>query len=183
MLTTTREGRLADGAAQWLLPIAQARADLEFELVDLRDYELPFFDEGYAPAYAPVKNETAQRWQKKVAEFDGYIWITAEYNHSFPAVFKNAIDYSYAGWVRKPVGFMAYGGLGGARAVQHLKNVAGELQMAPIFQAVHVAGADFMAILHGEKQFADLDYIASRAEEMLDNLSWWTRALKQAREE
>lgn len=95
ILSTTRETRFADRPAKWLLDIAAARDDASFELVDLRDYPMPFFEDESSPARKPPGDENARRWGWKMAEYDGFIFITAEYNHSIPAVLKNALDYAY----------------------------------------------------------------------------------------
>ena len=117
--------------AEWIENIAKARGDIDVEVLDLRDYPLPFFDEAVSPAYGPSKNEVAQKWQKKVAELDGFIFTGAEYNRGPTAVLKNALDYAYNEWNKKAVTFVGYGGVGGARAVEQLRLNAVELQMAP----------------------------------------------------
>src|SRR5450755_3190269 len=122
IISTTRPGRFADVPTNWLFNIAKERDDANFEIVDLRDYPMPFFEEKMALAYAPTQNEAALRWQKKIASLDGYIFVTAEYNHSIPAVLKNALDYLYSGIHRKPATFVGYGGTGAARAVEHLRH-------------------------------------------------------------
>ena len=120
IIGTTRATRFGHKPAQWVQDIAAQRDDIEVEIVDLRDYPMPFFDEVASNAWAPSQNQVAQRWQKKVAEFDGYIFVTAEYNHSIPAVLKNALDYAYPEWNKKAAGVVGYGGVGGARAVEQL---------------------------------------------------------------
>jgi NAD(P)H-dependent FMN reductase len=182
IMSTTRAARLADKPAAWLMKLAAKNTAMDFELVDLRDFPMPFFDEPASNAYVPAANEVAQRWQKKVAEFDGYIFITGEYNNSVPAVLKNALDYAYPEWNRKPAAFFGYGSAGGARSVQHLREIAVELQMAPLRHGVFIMGGDFMALMQGQKGMEDLGYLTPLAEEMLSQLEWWTLALKQARE-
>jgi len=182
VLSTTRASRFADKPAEWLIDIASENNDMEFEILDLREYPLPFFDEIASNAYVPSTNETAQTWQRKVAEFDGYVFITGEYNHGVPAVLKNALDYAYPEWNRKPAAFLGYGSVGGARSVEQLRLIAVELQMVPLRHAVHLQGADFMAVRSGEKNIADLGYLRPVAEEMLNQLSWWANALLAARE-
>ncbi|HZE90232.1 MAG TPA: NAD(P)H-dependent oxidoreductase, partial [Rhizobacter sp.] len=112
VIGSTREGRFGDKPAHWFHTIAQARTDLAFELIDLRDHPLPFFNEPMSPAWAPVKNEAAQRWAAKLATLDGLIVVTPEYNHGPTAVLKNAFDYAYKEFIRKPIGFVGYGGVG-----------------------------------------------------------------------
>ena len=110
VISTTRATRFGHKPAQWVKDIAAQRDDIETEIVDLRDFPMPFFDEVASNAWVPSQNEVAQRWQKKVAEFDGYIFVTAEYNHGIPAVLKNALDYAYPEWNKKAAGFVGYGG-------------------------------------------------------------------------
>ncbi|WP_292229397.1 NADPH-dependent FMN reductase, partial [Mesorhizobium sp.] len=110
---STRAARFADVPTQWIAKIAKAHADIDVEIVDLRDWPLPFFDEVASSAWAPSQNEVAQRWQKKVAEFDGFIFTAAEYNHAPTGVLKNAIDYAANEWNKKPAGFVGYGSVGG----------------------------------------------------------------------
>lgn len=179
---STRAARFADKPTKWIAEIAKARGDLDIEVVDLRDYPMPFFDEVASNAWVPSTNEIAQAWQKKVAEFDGYIFITAEYNRSITASLKNALDYAYPEWGKKPAAYVGYGSVGGARAVEHLRLISVELQMAPIRTGVHIQGADFMAALQQGKPLLELTYLLPGAKDMLDNLVWWAKALKTARE-
>src|SRR5687767_3494946 len=180
VIGTTRTTRFGHKPAQWIHEIASARKDLETEIVDLRDYPMPFFDEVASNAWAPSKNEVAQRWQKKVAEFDGYIFVSAEYNRAIPAVLKNALDYAYPEWNRKAAAFVGYGSVGAARAVEQLRLIAIELQMAPTRTGVHIQGADFMAALQHGRPLEDLSYLQANAADMLDQLAWWASALKTA---
>jgi NAD(P)H-dependent FMN reductase len=177
-----RPNRFAEHAARWIEEIARQRGDIEVELVDLKDYPLPFFAEHASPAYAPAKDEVARRWQQKMAEFDAYIFTAAEYNRGPTAVLKNALDYAYHEWRNKPVAFVGYGGVGGARAVEQLRLHAIELQMAPIRTAVHILFPAYLAVVKEGKKLADFDYLNQGAAEMLNQLAWWTDALKVARE-
>lgn len=181
IIGTTRASRFADMPAKWIMNLAQARGDLEIELVDLRDYPMPFFDEPASNAYVPSANEVAQRWQRKVAEFDGYIFITAEYNHGISGVLKNALDYAYPEWARKPAACLGYGSVGGARAVEQLRLNLIELQIAPTRNAVHIQGGDFFDALLKGKPLADIPFIEQNAATMLDELYWWAQALRAAR--
>jgi NAD(P)H-dependent FMN reductase len=131
----------------------------------------------------PSKNEIAQRWQKKVAEFDGYIFVTAEYNRGISAVLKNALDYAYPEWNKKPAAYVGYGSVGAARAIEHLRLVSVELQMAPMRTGVHIQGADFMAVLKDGKEIAGIPHLQQNAADLLDQLAWWAKALKAAREQ
>ena len=117
-----------------------------------------------------------------MAEFDGYIFVTAEYNHGIPAVLKNAMDYAYPEWNKKAAAFVGYGAVGGARAVEQLRLVAAELQLATIRTGVYVQGADFMAVLKEGKDLKEIGYLEQGVKDMLAQLAWWTEALKAARQ-
>jgi NAD(P)H-dependent FMN reductase len=180
---SVRPNRFADHPARWLNEIVAARGDFDVEIVDLKDYPLPLFAEAASPAYAPPADPVAQRWQHKVAQFDAYVITAAEYNRGPTAALKNALDFTYGEWTGKPVAFVGYGGVGGARAVEQLRLNAIELQMAPIRTAVHIQVPAYLAVIKEGKSLADFDYLNNTAAEMLDQLAWWTRALKAAREE
>lgn len=181
IMSSTRAARFADTPARWILDHVATRGDMAVELVDLRDYPMPFFDEAASNAWVPSENKVARRWQEKVAEFDGYIFVTAEYNRSIPAVLKNALDYAYPEWNRKAAAFLGYGSVGGARAVEQLRLICVELQMAPTRTGVHLQGADFIAAWQEGMPLADLPYLAQNATAMLDELHWWATALARAR--
>lgn len=182
IVSTTREGRFSDRPAQWIFGLAKASGTADFEIVDLRDYPLPFFNEPAPPTFVTPKNEAAQRWGNKVAEFDGYIFVTAEYNRSVPGVLKNALDHLYPQLNRKPVAFVGYGGAGGARAVEHLRLILVEQQAAPLRNAVHIGLAEFLGMLQQGKTFADYPYLEQSAKVLLDDLLWWTNTLKAGRQ-
>jgi NAD(P)H-dependent FMN reductase len=182
ILSTTRAARFGHKAGQWIFDIAKQRHDIDVELIDLRDHPLPFFDEVASNAWVPTQNSEGVRWQKKIAQYDGYIFVTAEYNHGVSAVLKNALDFAYPEWNRKAAAFFGYGGVGAARAIEQLRLILIELQMAPTRSAVHFAGSDFIAALREGKPIADYAYLKPTADAMLDELVWWTNALKVARE-
>ncbi|MFC5846871.1 NADPH-dependent FMN reductase [Deinococcus petrolearius] len=181
IIGSTREGRFADKPAAWLRGIVSRRSDAEYEFVDLRDFPMPFFDEVASNAYAPSQNEVAVRWQRKLAEFDGYVFITAEYNHAPTGVLKNALDYAYPEWNRKPAAFVGYGSVGAARAIEQLRQIAVELQMAPVRTGVHIQGADFFAAWQQGLALEDMAHLQPNVQAMLDDLLWWAVALKTAR--
>lgn len=182
---STRPTRFADIPAKWILDQANAHADIEAEIVDLRDFPLPFFDEMASNAWMPSKNEVAVAWQKKIASFDGYIFVVAEYNRSITGALKNALDQSYVDWNKKAFGAIAYGAMGGARAVEHLRLIGIELQMAATRSAVHIAGGDFFKVhpgFGGSGNLADIEAsIAPSAAAMLGELAFWGKAAKAAR--
>jgi NAD(P)H-dependent FMN reductase len=179
---TTRQGRFADTPTGWIAAIASKHTEAEFEVVDLRDYPMPFFEEMGSPFYVPPQNEIALKWAAKMDSLDGYIFITAEYNHSVSGVLKNALDYAYKEFNRKPATFVAYGGTGGARAVEHLRHILAELQVASLKFPVHIGMTEMLGIMREGKTMADYPYLDDTAEKMLDELLWWTNALKNARE-
>ncbi|OBQ84400.1 NADPH-dependent FMN reductase [Mesorhizobium sp. WSM3873] len=178
---STRAARFADVPTQWIAKIAKTHADIDVEVVDLRDWPLPFFDEVASSAWAPSQNEVAQRWQKKVAEFDGFIFTAAEYNHAPTAVLKNAIDYAANEWNKKPAGFVGYGSVGGSRAVEQLRLIAVELQMAPVKSAVHIAWGDFLAVRQGDKKLEEIEHLNQAAAALINDVAWWAKVLKAAR--
>ncbi|WEX11182.1 NAD(P)H-dependent oxidoreductase [Chelativorans sp. AA-79] len=178
---STREGRFADKPAEWIHDLAKERSELEVELIDLRDYPLPFFEDAASPAYGPSPNKIAQAWQAKVASLDGFIFTAAEYNRGPTAVLKNALDYAYSEWNNKPAAFVGYGGAGGTRAVEQLRLHAIELQMAPIRTGVHIMLPDYLTVLRGDKALAEIEHLNEGARGMLDQFIWWAQALKRAR--
>jgi NAD(P)H-dependent FMN reductase len=177
---STREGRFSDHPAQWIADLATQSGEFDVEIVDLRDFPMPFFDEKASSAWVPSTNEVAQKWQKKVAEFDGYIITAAEYNRGPTAVLKNAFDYAYTEWNNKPVAFVGYGSAGGARAIEQLRLNAIELQMAPIRTAVHIQWPVYMEV-NGGKKLGEFDFLNDSGKDMLKQLAWWTKALRAAR--
>ena len=182
IIGSTREGRFADKPVQWFLDIAARRTDASFEIIDLRDFPLPHFDEPRSPAYGALENAEARRWQARLAEFDGFVFVTPEYNRSIPGVLKNALDYAYGEWNRKPAAFLGYGPIGAARAVEHLRNMAVELQMAPTRTGLHITMEPYLAVAQGQKALSDFDHLNKGAEATIEELVWWARALKTARE-
>jgi NAD(P)H-dependent FMN reductase len=176
IISTTRPGRFADIPTNWLFNIAKERNDADFEIVDLRDYPMPFFEEKMPLAQAPAQNKVALRWGKKIASLDGYIFVTAEYNHSIPAVLKNALDYLYSEIHRKPATFLGYGGTGAARAIGHLGQI---LAAASLKHTVHIGMVEMIGMLREGKSMAD--YLDDFAKRMLDEIVWWANTLKEGR--
>lgn len=129
---STRPGRRSRQVADWVLARATSRDDAHFEILDLADYNLPLLDEPMPPSLGNYQQEHTRAWARTVSTFDGFIFVTAEYNHSVPGVLKNALDYLYAEWNNKAAGFVSYGSAGGVRAVETLRLIAGELQMADV---------------------------------------------------
>ncbi|CDZ60903.1 NADPH-dependent FMN reductase [Neorhizobium galegae] len=184
VIGSTRPTRFADKPAQWMLKQAQARDDIEVELVDLRDHPLPFFDEMASNMWMPSQNTQAVRWQETVGRFDGYIFVVAEYNHSLTGVLKNALDQAYKEWNRKPFTAIGYGGTGASRAVEHLRGIGVELQMVSTHAAVHIGGGDFMAVAPrgGNKPIEEIEAnLLPSAKTALDELVWWAKATMAAK--
>lgn len=181
VMTTTRLGRFGETPAYWLFGIAEARDDADFELIDLREYPMPFFAEEFALVYAPAQDPVALRFAERMRTFDGYVFITAEYNHSVTGVLKNALDYLYTEMHRKPAAFVGYGGVGGSRAVEHLRHILAELQVATLKHAVHIGALELIGMLREGRSMTDFPHLEDAASKMLDDLLWWTKALKAAR--
>ncbi|MBY6153250.1 NAD(P)H-dependent oxidoreductase [Vannielia litorea] len=185
IIGSTRDSRFGEKPAKWLLERVQKRDDFEVELVDLADFDLPFFNEKASNAWMPSEDPKAVAWQEKIAEFDGYIFVTAEYNHSITGALKNALDQAYKEWVHKPMGALGYGGVGAARAVEHLRAIGVELQMVPVRNAVHIAAGSFMKV-HPMGENAEIstieDAIGGSADALFDDMAWWAKATKAARE-
>jgi NAD(P)H-dependent FMN reductase len=178
---STRIGRFADKPAEWVMSLARTCEGATFELVDLRDYPMPFFDQPKSPLREASTNEVAQRWARKIGALDGFVFVTGEYNHGIPAVLKNALDHVYAEFNRKPATFVGYGNAGGARAIEQLRSTLIELQVAPLRGAVHLGREQFVAILLDGKTFADFPSLARAGEAMLSELIWWADALRNGR--
>lgn len=177
IISTIRKGRFGDRPARWIFDVASWRDDLDFEIVDLRDYPLPLFGED-----GSSRSGVAKRWSRKL---DGYIFVTAEYNHSVPGILKNALDHAYPEFNRKPAAFVGYGGVGGvggARAVEQLRLICVELQMAPTRNAVHIGMEPLIGVKREGRNLSDFDFLNRSAVAMLDELAWWTHTLKAGRD-
>jgi NAD(P)H-dependent FMN reductase len=185
IIGSTRPTRFADIPAQWMLAQAQAREDMTVELVDLRDFDLPLFNEMASNLWMPSSDARAVAWQKKIGEYDGYIFVVAEYNRSITGALKNAMDQAYVEWGHKPMTAIAYGSVGGTRALEHLRNIAVELQMVPTRNAVHLGMGDFFKVhpgMGGSGNMADVEAnLLPAAKASLDDLAWWAKATMAAR--
>src|SRR5881275_3202240 len=181
---STREGRFSEKPAHWILQQLKKRDGVEARLLDLRDFPMPFFDQPVPPATPgrpAYHNEFVQRWTTAIAQSDGFIFVTPEYNYGPAAVLKNAIDWVYPEWNRKAAGFVSYGSALGARSVQQLRETAIELQLAPVRSAVHIPVATLRAHYQGRDVDAGLAELEAPAGALIDDLLWWTAALKTAR--
>ena len=179
ILGSVREGRTALPVGQWVIEQAASQPGLACELVDLKQWDLPFYAFAKPPAAGHYTDPMQLRWAEKVASADGYVLIAPEYNHGPSAVLKNALDFVYAEWGRKPVAFVGYGGNGAARSIEQLTCVARELQMAPLEASVHIMGV-WGKVKDGA--FAGDDKDLRWIGHSFDELIWWGRALRDARQ-
>src|SRR5882762_5258196 len=181
---STRQGRFSEKPAQWILQHLRNRTEIEARLLDLRDFPMPFFDQPMPPALPgrpPYEHEVVKKWTAQIGASDGFIFVTPEYNYGPSAVLKNAIDWVYLEWNRKAAGFVSYGSAMGARSVQQLRLTAIELQLAPIRSSVHIPVATLWAHYQGGDVDAGLAELEAPAGTLIDDLLWWTAALKTAR--
>jgi NAD(P)H-dependent FMN reductase len=181
---STRQGRFSEKPAQWIFQRLKNRGGVDARLLDLRDFPMPFFDQPMPPAMPgrpAYENEVVKKWTAEIARTDGFIFVTPEYNYGPSAVLKNALDWVYPEWNRKAAAFVSYGSAMGARGVQQLRLTAIELQLAPIRFSVHIPVATLWAHFQGGDVDAGLAELEAAAKTMIDDLLWWTEALKAAR--
>jgi len=176
---STRPGRVGPAVGRWVHDLAHTRQDAEFELVDLADFRLPLLDEPVPPSRGQYSQPHTRAWAAKIAAFDGYVFVTPEYNHAIPGALKNAIDFLYREWNDKAAGFVGYGSAGGVRAVEQLRLVMAEVQVATVRNQVALSlftdfekFATFRPAAHHEKSVHG----------MLDQLIAWSGALKSVRD-
>ena len=182
---STRQGRFSEKPAQWIFEHLRKRKEIEARLLDLRDFPMPFFDQAVPPSMPgrpPYPNEVVQKWTAQIGASDGFVFVTPEYNYGTSAVLKNAIDWVYPEWNRKAAAFVSYGSAMGARAVQQLRETAIEVQMAPIRSSVPLPVATLWAHFQGGDVNQGLAELDQQAAAMIDDLLWWTSALKTARQ-
>jgi NAD(P)H-dependent FMN reductase len=178
ILGSTRPGRRGEQVANWVFDVASKRTDGEFELIDLVDYPLPHLDEPMPPSLGQYQNQHTKDWAATIVRFDGFVFVTPEYNHSTSGVLKNAIDYLYAEWNNKAMGVVSYGVVGGTRAAEHLRLIAGELQMADVRTNVALSMftdfENFADLVPAERQVQTLDVL-------LGEVLAWSSALAPLR--
>lgn len=177
IIGSTRPGRNGEAVARWVFENASKRAGVEYELVDLKDWDLPHLDEAMPAAMGQYAGEHTKAWAAKIAEFDGYVFVTPEYNHSTSGALKNAIDYVGAEWYNKAAGFVSYGVFGGARAVEHLRLVLSQLQVATV--SAHVG----LSLAHDFEnwQLKPTDQQTAALKPLFDQLESWSTALEAVR--
>ncbi|MDH6464754.1 NAD(P)H-dependent FMN reductase [Micromonospora sp. A200] len=164
--------------AQWVHDVARQRTDADFEIVDLLDYKLPHLDEVYPPSMGQYQQPQTLEWARKIASFDGFVMVTPEYNHSTSGALKNAVDFLYNEWNNKAVGFVSYGSVGGARAVEHLRLIAGELQMADVRSQVALS---LFTDFENFSTFKPNDFQRDALTAALDQVVAWSEALEPLR--
>lgn len=181
---STRPGRFADKPVAWLVDRLGGRDGFELDVLDLRDYPLPFFDSPMSPARSlrEYPSEAVAALGKRFDSADGYVAVTSEYNHGYPASLKNAMDYVFPEFNKKPITFVGYGNAGGARAIEQLRLVSVEFEMAPLRRAVHIF-PDVMAPAMKAEEFTPelFESLDPRLDMMINELVWWATALKAAR--
>jgi len=179
IIGSTRPGRKGEVVARWALGIAKQRNDAEFELVDIKDYELPLLDEPMPPSMGQYTHEHTRRWSATIASFDAYVFVTPEYNHGIAGALKNAIDFLYGEWVNKAAGFIAYGGASGTRAVEQLRLVMAELQVATVRAQV---GLSLFTDFKDFSVFEPSRGQSNSVNALLDQVIAWGGALKTLRD-
>lgn len=176
IFASTRDGRQGEKVAKWVLSLAKQKKDVEFEYIDLKQWNLPFYNDPIEPSEGKYSYDYTKKWSEKISEGEGYIIVTPEYNHGYPAPLKNALDLLYKEWNKKPVAFVSYGGsAGGARAVEQLKQVVLELQMVPIYEAVHLYR--FFNLFDEEGNLKE-ERFQKAADKLLDSLIHWVEVLR-----
>jgi NAD(P)H-dependent FMN reductase len=184
ILGSTRDSRFSARAGAWVVEGLSARGDMEIELIDLRDYPLPFFD-GISPIRTrrDYPSPEIARLGQALDRADGFVIVTPEYNHGYSAVLKNAIDHTWVEWQHKPVTFVGWGNVGGARAIEQLRLVMVELEMAPLRHAVHILPDVLVPALRAPEPFDPslLEPLAPKLALLGDDLHWWASALATAR--
>ncbi len=175
---STRPGRKAEAVAKWVHGIASKRSDAEYEIVDIKDYNLPLLDEPVPPSLGQYSQPHTKTWAAKIASYDAFVFVTPEYNHSTSGALKNAIDYLYREWNNKAAGFVGYGSAGGARAVENLRLVMGELQIADVRAQVMLS---LFTDFENFTVFKPAAMHEAAVNTMLDQLVAWGGAMKTLR--
>ncbi|MDO3700283.1 NAD(P)H-dependent oxidoreductase [Micromonospora sp. C28SCA-DRY-2] len=180
ILGSTRPGRVGHQVAEWVAKQGNQHDGIDVEVVDIEDYRLPIFDEPQSPLLGSYAHDHTRKWSKKIAEFDGYVFVTPEYNRSIPSALKNAIDYLYGEWNNKAAGFVSYGSsVGGARAVEHLRLITAGLQLAGVRTQVSLSLAtDFAAFT----TFTPGDRHNTTLRQLFTEVTAWTDALAPLRQ-
>ncbi|NTX14964.1 NAD(P)H-dependent oxidoreductase [Myxococcus sp. CA056] len=186
VIGSTRPGRRAEVVARWVHAAGQRHAavvagDATLELVDLADHDLPLLDEPIPAIRGDYRHAHTRKWAATVGAFDGFVFVTPEYNHSFPAALKNAIDFLYAEWNDKAAGFVSYGGLGGVRAVEHLRTTLAEVKVATVRAQVSLSKYTDVALFTDPGNWSPAPAQEAALHTLLDEVLAWSRALKTLR--
>ena len=179
ILGSTRPGRNGEAVAKWVYELAGRRSDAKFELVDIRDFNLPLLDEPVPPSMGRYSKEHTKAWAARIAPFDAFVFVTPEYNHGTCGALKNAIDFLYAEWNNKAAGFVGYGSAGGVRAVEQLRLIMGELQVADVRAQVMLSLRDDF---ENYSKFKPQAHHEKSLNTMLDQVIAWGTALKTVRQ-
>jgi NAD(P)H-dependent FMN reductase len=181
VIGTTRTNRFSEKPANWIFELARTDGRAGFELIDLRDHPLPFFDEPMPPVMQAPQGAEAVRWAERLDPFDGFIFTVAEYNHGLPAVLKNAVDYGSLKFGKKAAAFVGYGGTGAARSIESMRLLMSAVGAAPLRATVNIGLTEYLGLATQGKQFADYPWLGQSAERLLDDIIWWTDALRAGR--
>ena len=179
VLGSTRPNRNGEAVAKWVFEHAQQRTDADVELVDVADFNLPLLDEPIPPSQGKYSKDHTKRWAAKIESFDAYVFVTPEYNHATSGAMKNALDFLYREWNNKAAGFVAYGSAGGVRAVENLRLICAELQIATVRAQVAFS---LMTDFENYSTFKPAEYQQKTLSTMLDQLVAWGTAMKTVRE-
>jgi NAD(P)H-dependent FMN reductase len=175
---STRPQRKARVVAEWVQGLAVGRKDAQYELVDIPDFDLPLLDEPIPPSLGRYSQPHTKAWAAAIAKFDGYVFVTPEYNHSTSGALKNAIDFLFAEWHNKAVGFVGYGSANGTRAVEHLRQIVAEVMMADVRTTV---GLSLFDDFENFTTFKPRDIHKKTLDAMLDQVESWAKALRSVR--
>lgn len=175
---STRPGRVNESVARWVFEHSKIRQDARFEFVDIADFHLPLLDEPLPPAQGQYSKPHTKAWAAKIASFDGFVFVTPEYNHGISGALKNAIDFLYREWNNKAAGFVGYGSAGGTRAVEQLRLVMAEVQVATVRNQVSLS---LFTDFENFTSFKPAQRHEQSLGNMLDQLVAWSGALKSLR--
>lgn len=178
IIGSTRPARVGEAVARWVYELAQKRGDAQYELVDIKDFDLPLLDEPIPPSQGKYSKEHTKKWAATIASFDGYVFVTPEYNHGTSGALKNAIDFIYTEWNNKAAGFVGYGSAGGVRAVEHLRLVMAELQVATVRNQVALS---LFTDFENFTAFKPASFHEGSVSKMLDQVIAWSGAMKTLR--
>lgn len=180
IIGSTRPNRAGHHVAKWFLEQVKDAENMQFDLIDLAEEKLPFLHEPEVPSTGNYQIESTKKWSEKIASYDGYVFVTPEYNHGYPATLKNAIDTIYSEWQKKPVAFVGYGVMGAVRSIEQLVQVTAQIGMVPIpYAAVNIIESYATVDEHGSIKPTAIK--GSGTDKLVKELTWWAKLLKPAR--